>query len=258
MLQTISASKLKIFKTCQRQYYYKYVLHPDKRPDAEYGLSALLGSSIHKAIECYYRNGDEPLLVFQEQFAGTYAQWIDEGRIVKGEEWFTKSLSDGKSMLRKFEWGKWKPKELEYRFTLPFPNKTVPLCNINGYIDFIDKCGNGIVIDFKTSNKMPKSWELDNDPQFIIYAWAYLQIYGVMPDKVYWYHLRNQRLLESHVLDNYQLKLEQLTYDIHALLQSSASIGIIHHQRRSIDEVCKKQCSFYRLCYGEDNTNGDE
>lgn len=246
-LITISASRLKTFRTCQRQHYYKYTLPKGHRPEEAYSVAALLGKALHKAIEMYYRKQALPSLTFQEYMLSEYEAWEKSGIKIKGEEYLSKSLKDGKDILKKMDFSLWNPTSLELKFDLPFPNPEDAIVRINGVIDLIDITG--AVIDHKSSNRMPTQEKLDHDLQFLIYTWAYQQISGYMPYKVYWNHLRNGRLLEFNITHNYEFKLEQLTRDIQALIGTQDNIE--YNQRRILDDVCVKECSFYTLCYGD-------
>lgn len=244
-LQTISASKLKTFRTCHRQYYYKYVLPKDERPPDNKNIGALFGTSLHKAIERKYRVNDNPRLVFQKTMLETLDQWEEEGYRVKGVEWFGKSMKDGKLILEEFDWLRFQPIELEYEFTLPFPNSTAPIVLINGYIDLVDQQGDILnIVDHKSQRNRPNQDQLNHDSQFVIYAWAAQQIYGRLPNATIWNDLRKNQLITVDVLTDFDFKLSQLTLDIDALMNTNK------YPRRQMDRVCTTECSFYQLCYG--------
>jgi len=244
----ISASRLKTFRTCQRQHYYKYLLHKEDRPDQEKTVASLLGSGVHKAIEMYYKEKANPTLTFQEYMLNTYAEWEQAGVQIKGEEYLAKSLKDGKDMLKKMDFDRWNPTSIELRFNLPFPNEDTPIALMDGVIDIVDISGD--FADHKSSNRVPAQDKLDHDPQFLIYAWAYIQISnGYRPGKIYWNHLRTGKLIEVNVFHNYEFKLEQLTREIKALINTKNDINTA--PRRMLDDVCIKECSFYSLCYAD-------
>ncbi len=241
-LPTISASKIKTYRTCHRQYYYKYVLPKNHRPVEDKNVGALMGLSLHKAIERKYRAGDNPIQVFQQTMLETLDQW-EEGNVkVKGVEWFSKSLKDGKTILTEFDWQRFDPVDLEQEFTLHFPTATNAIALINGYIDI--PTTNGWVDDHKSQRRQPPQDQLNHDSQFIIYAWAYREIYGNLPTATIWNHLRTNKLVVVDALTDFDFKLEQLTYDITALINED------QYPRRQMDNVCVNECSFYSLCYG--------
>lgn len=242
-LRTISASRINVFRKCSRQYYYKYVLPREDRPEDSKNTAALMGTALHKAIEAHYKDFANPLSTFQEVMRNTLTEWESTGLTIKGAEYFTKGMKDGQSILKTFDWNRWKPKELEYEFTLPFPNAENPIVMITGLIDLIDI--HGTIADHKSSKTAPNQDELDNNPQFLIYAWAYKQIWGALPNKVIWNHLRTGKLYTANIAHNFEFKLAQLTLDIEAMLQANA------FQRKEMDSFCRNVCSFYTQCYGE-------
>lgn len=242
-LQTISASRIKTYKTCAKQYYYKYIVEKENRPEQDKNIGALLGTSLHKAIELYYKDKSPAIKTFQTTMTETYDQWNDNNHTIRGEEWFSKSMKLGKTILNEFDWDFWQPKELELNFTLPFPTKYKSIVHINGIIDIIDT--REWIVDHKSQRKTPTQDEMDNDPQFILYAWAYKELYGNLPAKIYWNELRTGRKIEVHSLRDFNMKLTQLTTDIEAMLENKK------YARRQMDRVCKTECSFYSLCFGE-------
>lgn len=241
-LPVLSASKIKTYKTCHAQYYYKYVVPRNDRPKDDKNIGALLGLSLHKAIERKYRAGDNPIQIFQNTMLTTLDEWEEKGLKVNGTEWFSKSLNEGKKILKTFDWDRFVPIELELEFTLPYPNKYNPFALINGYIDMITV--DAQVIDHKSQREKQSTDQLNHDPQFILYAWAYQQLYGELPRATIWNHLRNGKLYVADVLTDFDTKIDRLTYDIKAMLEET------QFPRRQMDSVCLTRCSFYELCYG--------
>lgn len=242
-LPVISASKLKVYKTCARQYYYKYILPYHDRPPEHKNVAALMGTALHEAIELRYKEGKSPTFIFQSVMTDTIQEWEDKKYQINGSDYFPRAMKVGKEILTKFNWDQFNPQELEYNFTLPFPNKDNPIVMINGLIDMIDM--SGMVIDHKSASYAPAQDELDHDPQFILYAWAYEQMYKAKPYKVIWNHLRTAKLIEANIEHNYADKLLQLERDIQAMLAADS------FARRQMDQVCRTKCSFYINCYGE-------
>lgn len=242
-LRTVSASKIKVYKTCARQYEYKYVIPFADRPADDKNVAGLLGTALHKAIELKYKEDKSPTGTFQTVMTGTLDEWENKRYKINALDYFPRAMKVGKEILTKFKWDQFTPQDLEYSFTLPFPNPENPIVNITGVIDLVDM--SGLVADHKSASVAPIQDELDNDPQFIIYYWAYEQMYGVKPWKVIWNHLRTAKLIEANIEHNYELKIARLTEDINAMLNNH------HYQRRQMDDTCRKKCSFYTLCYGE-------
>lgn len=249
-LPRVSASKIRVYRTCQMQYKYKYLIPWNSRPEDDKNVAALLGTALHEAIEMYYKTGANATATFQRVMEDTITEWEDKKLKINAASYYATAMKVGKEILRSFDWSKFSPIELEYEFTLPFPNKQTPLVNMTGYIDLIDISGK--VVDHKSSSTVPNQNELDNDPQFIIYAWAYEQIYNTRPNAVIWNHLRTGKLYEANVFQNFDDKLQQLTNDITAMLENK------YHARRKLDKVCLTECSFYVLCYGEKSSKVED
>lgn len=241
-LPQISASKLKVFRTCARQYQFKYIIKPDSRPTEDKNIGALMGSALHKSIELYYRNGANPMTTFQNYMMRTLGEWQEQNLKINGEAYFSKSLKEGRAILETYNWDRFDPLALELYFARPFPSVEDPVCKIVGYIDHIDK--KNFVVDHKSQRAMPSQDELNHDPQFLIYAWVYLQMEGTLPDAVYWNNLRSGELIAVDVLTDFDYKIDQLAEDIYALLENK------HYQRRQMDKVCLRECSFFENCYG--------
>lgn len=248
-LRTISASRLKVFKTCHRQYEYKYVLPHNDRPADDKNVAALLGTALHKAIELKYGEGKSPTGVFQTVMMETLDEWEKQKYKINALDYYPRAMKVGKDILNKFNWDQFNPIALEWSFTLPFPNPENAIVNITGVIDLMDM--NGTIVDHKSASIAPNQDELDNDPQFILYRWAYEQAYGYKPYKVIWNHLRTGRLIEANIEHNYDLKIQRLTEDIDALIHAT------RFPRRQMDDVCRRKCSFFTLCYGDSAPNTD-
>lgn len=248
-LPTVSASKIKVYKTCAFQYYLKYRLPFNDRPADDKNVASLLGTALHEAIELYYGKGISATQTFQTVMDETITKWEDDKVKINAAGYYTTAMKIGKEILNNFNWKQFNPIELEYSFTLPFPNPIAPILNMTGYIDLIDR-SRKLIVDFKSASHAPAQDELDHDPQFIIYAWAYEQIYNEKPDSIIWYHLRTDKQYEAHVQHNYQDKINKLSEDMLAMLESQ------RFARRQMDSVCKTKCSFYELCYGTKSEGG--
>lgn len=248
-IPTVSASKIITYKVCAKQYEYKYKTTYNDRPIDDKNVAALLGTALHKAIELKYRSGINAIATFQQVMEETITQWEKEKLKINFAGYYTTAMNVGSKILRTFDWNQFAPIELEYAFTLPFPNKANPIVNMTGYIDLIDR--RGWVIDHKSASQAPSINQLTHNPQFFIYSWAYQQIYKKKPKHIYWNHLRTNRLYE-YSQDDYQFKLDQLTQDITAMINAQ------YFARKELDNTCLTKCSFYTLCYGEKQIVGEE
>jgi PD-(D/E)XK nuclease superfamily len=174
----------------------------------------------------------------------TFTKWQSEGHTIVGEDKLAASLKDGKEMLKGIQWEHMKPDVLEHRFLLPFPNADNSICMVEGFIDMITQ--EGSIIDHKSNSKLPNKAELAHDPQFILYRWAYTQLYDTVPYAVYWHQLKTGEFIDSGVDKGYDEKLRQLGHDIFDIITMTT------YQRRLLDSECR-QCPFFKDCYGDEN-----
>jgi len=238
-LPVLSASRIKLFKRCGKQYAYRYVLNQadDK------SIPALIGSAYHKAIESYYSDGKNVAATYQRFVNDSLNEWNDKGYSIKGEEWYKEMKNAGSDMVTLFKPDMFQPTALEYDFTLPFPNAENPICMIHGFIDLIDS--REWVVDHKTGKKKPTVLDLTSDPQFLLYAWAYHAVHQKLPKHIYWHHARTGELLDIPIQDQFQERLEMLQEDITAMIATQT------YSRRPYDtQICVRECSFFHECYG--------
>lgn len=197
-LMTLSASKLKTWNGCHRQFYYSYVERKERGPKHP---AALTGSSVHKAVENTFRAIKEqqevdPVteyeLAYQEELRDNPDTPINR-----------RSYDDGMKMIARYDFVKRVPEEVEQKFTLPFPNANNPLCYITGFMDQVFPWG---VVDMKSSREKPLAGVLGFDAQFIVYNWAFEQLHGEPAKAVIWQHLRTGEDIIADVQDPYKLR----------------------------------------------------
>lgn len=145
---TISASQIKKYQRCPRQWAYRYI---EKRPEPS-SKSAELGSEIHKVLEDYFRWDVDTI--------------PDDkvGKIAKSGLHLLPSRMTGEPAY---------PRQdivVEHPFTFEFEGAMV-----RGYIDMTVK-GSPLVIDHKTSSN-PRKYGLNDetlaaDIQAVMYAYA--------------------------------------------------------------------------------------
>lgn len=186
-LPRLSASKLKVYQHCPKKYWYDYI---KKYPKGPRHPSALIGSSFHKAVEQFHKPEDtrDPMTVFTEE----YKKACEE----EGAEFDQLLWSDGVHMCLLYMDVIRQPVKMEREFFLDYPLEN-PRYTIHGYIDQLYDWG---VVDLKTNKKRPTQKELDEDLQFIIYAWAFEQIQGYPPEKVIWYQARTGKDIVANVV----------------------------------------------------------
>lgn len=157
-----------------------------------------LGNALHKALEDGHRkewNLEAVLRDFLQEF----------NRIIKDDDVFIsypklkKFEAEGVEMLELYDYGiktgRYEtPTVVEKAFELPFEDEII----VVGKIDAIKEGPAGYTVkDYKSSKYEPDPWFIRHDLQFTTYAWACFELYGELPSKLIWHHLRNGKEIET-------------------------------------------------------------
>ena len=196
----LSASKLKVYESCPKRYKLQYLI--GQRGEAN--LWGIIGSAAHKAIELYYRD-QTPIGVTLQERVNKHLTPDTEGF-----EYYHATYQAIYASLQSFDPTLYKPVEMEKYFRLPYPNVDNPICTLEGYIDVI---GDTYIVDYKTGGDTPSKKSLSDDLQFIIYYWAYNQLYGAYPKEIIYHRLRNHKQIRQS-----KFNLEKLDTIIHKFL----------------------------------------
>lgn len=230
----LSATKIKTYSSCQRQYFHKYF---DRLPTGTSGR-ALLGRCVHKAIELGFQARD-PFQVFNEY-------WIAGLAEVTSNDNMQKLYNEGLKMLDIYDFNQIPPLEMELGFELPFPNRENPIIVMQGYFDQVLQ--NDIVVDLKTALRRPKIGVLRYSAQFVIYYWAYGQLYGTYP-KIYWHHLRTGEKFQVDISEDQIQALIPVVRGLKAQLEYASDMEQYH---RNPGSECD-YCPFRGPCLGRED-----
>ena len=237
-----SASRINTYKTCPRLYYFKYI----EQLEEPKHILTIMGSALHKSIENYYLKGIPAQSTFMKEFYGGVSYAENQLGVV-GKDSPAQVAMLGRSIVDAIDWGL-KPIELEKSFELPFPNKENPVCILRGVIDMILE--DGIIIDHKSSKVQPSKKKLSENYQFTLYAWAYRELYGKLPHKVYWHHLRTQQLIEADVTKDFEEKLTNIVNDVKIILEDT------QYEKVERNGFCDHVCHFKDKCWSN-HVEGD-
>jgi RecB family exonuclease len=121
-------------------------------------------------------------------------------------------------------------RDVEKEFSLPFNNieivgkidKTENVPTDSGY-DYT-------VVDYKSGTKKPDPWFLDHNLQFTSYAWAGLEVYGKLPTKLVWHHLRTGELLETTRTMQDIEELKKMIVDTSHMREQGIRYRVYHEQ----------------------------
>lgn len=237
-LSRLSASKIKTFQSCPNKYRYEYVekIRGPRHP------AAAMGTAVHTAVENVYKawrrklTSKDPVSMFQEEFRLE----LDKDKADVDTSYLNRLLSDGIKMVGDYDYTRI-PKRTERMFNLKFPNEQEPICRIVGFIDHVYSWG---FVDLKTNSRKPSQDTLDNDLQFILYHWAFEQLYHRKPEKSIWHHMRTHEDIEAHVEDKLGVAVSAIT----TLLAAKSE----NNYPKNIGLTCR-WCSHIKDCLGVDN-----
>lgn len=181
-LPWFSASKVKVFQQCKKQYIAKYIEKLPK-PITSYGT---VGLAVHEAIQKAYSD-EFPYEVARKRIK-TEFELLGSSFIGWGEQ---EALSKAYAMLDNVPYDDYDPLAMELEFILPFPQNN-PICNLHGFVDMVTT--DYRVVDWKTSNTYIS--KKDSATQLAIYYYAVKQLYGIEPSDVHIYQLPKQRKIQ--------------------------------------------------------------
>lgn len=200
-----------------------------------------LGNALHYALELGHSkdlesvlnpdrtawNFDLAALLFRSEFQ----RIIDEEQVSIGWPQIKKMEGEGIEMLGGYNAqvidGSTSPEPmaLEKEFNLPFMGT-----EIVGRIDKVEFDDGYIITDFKSGQKEPTQWFLRHNLQLTAYAWACKELYGELPKKVVWHHLRNGKKLEAIRTDEDISDLQQLIVNAIKMNDQGIRHRIFHEQ----------------------------
>lgn len=188
----LSATRIKQYLTCPRQYRYVYV----ERLPVTLTPQLVFGKAIHQVLQqlhIWYLENDA-LPGQDEAFTQFMELWREALRV--GQPIFTEKSGTPEqfetiagpiigNFLRRY--GSLPPLAVEFAFELEWRDHV--LC---GIIDRIEVADTGlVVVDFKTGKAKPTIASLNNDLQLTIYAYAVEQVFSVPVERVVFHHLRS-------------------------------------------------------------------
>jgi hypothetical protein len=200
-----------------------------------------LGNALHFALELGHSedlsealdpqrtawNFDVALALFKNEFQ----RIIDDEQVSIGWPQIKKMEAEGIEMLGGYNEQVLngtiapEPLALEKEFTIPFMGT-----EIIGRIDKVEYDDGYIITDFKSGQKEPTAWFLRHNLQLTAYAWACLIIYGELPKKLVWHHLRTGKLLETVRTEDDILDLKRMIENAIKMNEQGIRHRIFHEQ----------------------------
>lgn len=185
-----SASMIRRWMECPKQAHFKSIL---KLPEPRHAKTAY-GTCQHDAIEVFNNTNDVQAAI--DRFKET---WEDPSILNATIDIWPQNMSWGglrekgiSSILKFAEDNRWEDRIViasEHPFLVPFGEHT-----LSGFVDYLEVVGKGkkrklIVVDLKTSSRIPTHLQLRFDLQFTIYLFASEQpeFWKEIPDGMAWF-----------------------------------------------------------------------
>ena len=189
----VSFRQVDDYDTCPLKYKYTHILRVPLLRDHR----VVYGSAIHEAIREYHRRKARRQLVTLEDLLRHFERaWINEGFISREHE--DQRQGEGREVLGQFFTFQEASGQIPTFVEAPFSFQ-VGATRVRGRWDRVDMRGDEVVlIDFKTSDVRTQK---DADKrareslQLAIYALAYREVYGAMPQRLELHFLGPQRVL---------------------------------------------------------------
>lgn len=168
----VSASAIKDYLSCQTKAYYRIYQPKVSVPTKE----MIMGRIAHKVIEKMW-NDEEGALIFCKELCAREKMDSLSTNLAIG---FVRTFFDSFTGYINSD------DKIEQKFKIPLQTDVF-------LVGVFDRISNENIFDWKTNSVTPK--RLDNDPQFIIYNYAYESIYGKKPASSYLASVRDGSLV---------------------------------------------------------------
>jgi len=238
-----SYSSTKDFWECAKRYHYR-VTTPDSAVPNEH---MVFGKIVHSSIERYekYDKSITKLVGWslheweREMATSSFL----EGKIPRPPKSFKRMYENYIHIIKP----KLPAKDIEvekfFKISLAYSPDGETKISFVGKIDRIDSGG---IYDWKTSERLPDTYEL-HDNQFFAYWWAYRKLYGENPSRIVYGHLGSGNLynidMSVSLLRNFENLLDKTTEVVYNAWRMERFPRIIGYQ-------CKR-CPFRSICFRE-------
>lgn len=189
----LSFSSIDTYENCGLKWYYQYRESLPGVPSP----SLSFGSSIHAALESFYKRPVPVAPSLDELLDALDRGWVSEGYADAVEE--ETYRAQAREVLTRFHAENARsyrlPAAVEERFEFD-----VEGVRVSGQIDRLDRHDDGTyeVIDYKTNRKLPNRSRVDESLQLSIYHLAAREVWGVEPTKLTLYFvMQGQRISTS-------------------------------------------------------------
>jgi CRISPR/Cas system-associated exonuclease Cas4 (RecB family) len=199
----ISASRLKMYLTCPRQFKYAYV---DELPKVLTGALAF-GLTVHRTLHELHLQSAAMESELDVDYALDMFDYLWRESLKRDQPTFKTAdeveaywtLAD--DILRRYV-TTYKdapaPLVLEFPFEMAWFDPSGEEYQLCGVIDRLDESAQGlVVVDFKSGKRKPKADGIGSDLQLLLYAFAVEQVLGQPVQQVALLHLRDGTVLQA-------------------------------------------------------------
>jgi len=239
----LSHYKIDDYLTCPLKYWYTHIQRMERILRRHH--TVIYGSAIHQAVREYNlrKTQGEPMSL-EELHAAFERAWMSEGFISREHE--EQRLRAGREALARFyehaEAEPAVPTYIERKFRFKLENDWVI-----GYWDRVDERNEEVVIiDYKTSElreQKKADEETRQSPQLSLYALAYRERFGRLPDRVELRFLTPWRVLTGRAVK----KEKDLEKTIEKIREASAGIRSGQFPAKPSEWVCRF-CAYNSIC----------
>lgn len=236
----LSRVQIESYLSCALQYWYGHVA----KLQVPRNYNLVYGTALHKAVEEFYKYKLRGQMLTQDKLLEILeGSWVAEGFLTAEHE--RTMLVNAKRVISQF-YEREKAKKLEgieVEKTFRFVEGRVI---VRGRIDYIEKNGKAVILDFKSTENVDEEKARDRVKQSIqlkIYALAYQKMTGRLPDVVGLYFLDNG--LVSTIKPDQKFVGDALN----AIKVTAAGIRAANFTANPKEGAFTcKYCSFNRIC----------
>ena len=250
-MSVYSHSRLSYFEQCPLKYKLKYIDKVEAK--LEESIEAFLGSRVHEVLEKLYRdqqnqkeNSIEDLYQYlQEIWNKTWNNGIVfSNKQYKPEHYLKKAKKFLKDYyLRYYPFNQERTLGLEERILIDLDNKGE--YKIQGYIDRLTETQDNHyeIHDYKTTARLPKQSELDNDRQLGLYSVGIKKNFSDVKNiDLVWHFLAFDKEMRSKRTDQELDKLKNQTIELINIIEESEDF------QASPSYLCN-WCEYKPVCY---------
>lgn len=185
-MRPLSYSRISTYQQCPLLYRLQYI--DGLKPKEKFYFS--FGSTVHAAVEFFYRRKLPVPPTLEELIANYEANWQSEGYASPEDE--EKYRAYGREILRNF----WQTNRVSFRLPVATEHRfyvDIAGIKLGGIIDRVDKLDSGglSVVDYKTSREFFTREHLENDLQLTLYQIAAEKTWMLPIERLTLYHLRS-------------------------------------------------------------------